>query len=80
MMFRAETFCMKLSLFQIPGIFSSRMRFPASGALGLIRSAGAHLSSLRQQYHVTSSVTARFAAVMPIASGQFIVNTSSEKL
>ena len=45
-----------------------------------MRSAGAHLSSFAQQYHVTSSVTKRFAAVIPSANGQFIVNVSPERL
>ena len=79
-MFLAETFCIKLKRFQINVMRSSRVRFPASGALGLISSAGTSLSSLRQQSHVTSSIAARFAAVISAAKSQFTLNTSPEKL
>ena len=71
---------MKLSLFQTKPIRSRIIRLPASGALGLIRSEGAHLSSLMQQYHVTSSITSRFAAIIPSESDQSIVYTRLEKL
>ena len=80
MILRAETFCMKLISLHTIFMRSSSILFPASGALGRISSAGTLLSSLAQQYQVTSSVTARFAAVIPSASGQSIVNTRPDML
>ena len=66
----------KLIFFQ-KGIYSSRICLPEAGALGRISSAGSSSRVLRQQFQVTSSITAVYTSTTVNASGQLTVRTTS---
>ena len=69
-MFRMETLCRNGSRFQISGSRSSRMRFPAFGALGRMSSAAGCRSSACTTYQVVPSAHSRYAPDETSASGQ----------